>query len=83
MARASEDALANLHGQVALTIQEMMVDPDPVERRRGTELALKFLKDNSITTALESSQNTQALVQHIDATTREDLERLMAQTPDD
>lgn len=80
MGRASEDLLATLHGLVGTRIKDMLNSEDPREVREGVNLALKFLKDNNITSTIDASVPIQQIQDSLP--TREELEKLMTMTPD-
>lgn len=83
MDRAPEEMLAQIHGEVAQGISELINSDHPNSKVKGLELALKFLKDNHITTQIGASPETERLAALAHDTTREDLEKLMQFTPDD
>lgn len=83
MARASDDFLGDIHGMVAFGIRQLIESGDPREMQRGIEMGMKFLKDNSITTQVSASPETQQLMAVADDTTRESLEKLMREVPVD
>ena len=72
--------MAQIHGLVGESIREMLQSDDPRERIAGVDRAMRFLKDNNITTTIEAS----VPIQDIRAAmpTPEELERLMTMTPD-
>lgn len=80
MSRASEDFLAQIHGLVGESIKEMLQSDDPRERIAGVDRAMRFLKDNNITTTIEASVPIQDIRDAMP--TPEELERLMTMTPD-
>jgi hypothetical protein len=80
MGRASEELLAQIHGEVGAAIKELIQSPDPRERLKGIEMGMKFLKDNSITATVQANTSLHDIRQAMP--TADDLERLMTMTPD-
>lgn len=80
MSRASEALLAQIHGLVGQEIVSLLHSDDPRERIAGLDRAMRFLKDNNITTTLEASTPIQEIRAALP--THEELERLMTMTPD-
>lgn len=77
--RASEDSMANLHGQTAHEIARFLKYGTPRLKLATIDKAIKFLKDNSITTTIQSK----SLKRVEDALPSvEELEKLMRLTPD-
>jgi NADPH:quinone reductase-like Zn-dependent oxidoreductase len=80
VSRASEDLLALLHGMVGSELLDQLRSEDPRTRISAVDRAMKFLKDNNITSTVEASvplQDIQAAMP-----TAAELERLMQLTPD-
>lgn len=80
MSRSSEDFLASLHGLVGEKIMQMLQSDDPRDVREAINQAMKFLKDNNITTSIDASPalaNIERLLPSAD-----ELEKLMTMTPD-
>jgi hypothetical protein len=84
MARASEDSLAEIHKMVADGIKQLVQSDDPGEHERGLAMAMRFLKDNSIT-ATPRNDGIASLKETIKAKlpTAEELDRLMHLSPAD
>lgn len=80
MSRASEEILAQIHGLVADEIKAMLESDDLKIRVAGLDRAMKFLKDNQITSTLADPTPISAIQQALP--TREELEKLMTMTPD-
>jgi len=80
MSRASEDLLAQLHGLVGYELMQQLRSDDPRERLAAVDRALKFLKDNNITSTVEASVPLQDI--RAAMPTAEELEKLMSLTPD-
>lgn len=80
MSRASEDLLAQLHGMVGYELLQQLRSDDPRERMGAVDRAMKFLKDNNITSTVEASVPLQDIKAAMP--TAEELERLMTLTPD-
>lgn len=80
MSRASEALLAQIHGLVGAEIVSLLHSDDPRERIAGLDRAMKFLKDNNITSVVEASVPLQQIQEAMP--TAEELERLMQMTPD-
>ena len=80
MSRASEDLLAQLHGMVGYELMQQLRSDDPRERLAAVDRALKFLKDNNITSTVEASVPLQDI--RAAMPTAEELEKLMSLTPD-
>lgn len=80
MSRASEALLAQIHGLVGQEIVSLLHSDDPRERIAGLDRAMRFLKDNNITSTLDASVPIQQI--HASLPSHEELERLMTMTPD-
>jgi len=81
--RASEDFLALLHQEVARKLHEMIASEDPKEAQAALSQAIKFLKDNAITAAVENKElATLSEAARDKLPTMEELERMMQLTPD-
>ncbi len=80
MSRASEDALAALHGAVAETISDFLQDDDPRQRLAAVDRAIRFLKDNNITATVEASEPLRSIADQLP--TAEELEKLMQLSPE-
>jgi hypothetical protein len=84
MPRASEDSLAEIHRMVADGIRQLVQSDDPAEHERGLAMAMRFLKDNSIT-ATPRNDGIASLKETIKAKlpTAEELDKLMRLSPSD
>lgn len=80
MARASEDLLAQIHGMVGREILNQLTHEDPVIRASALSQAMRFLKDNNITSTVEASVPLQQI--RAAMPTADELEKLMQLTPD-
>ncbi len=80
MSRASEDLLAQLHGLVGYELLDQLRADDPQARLAAVDRAMKFLKDNSITSTIEASVPLHDI--QASMPTAEELEKLMTMTPD-
>jgi hypothetical protein len=80
VSRASEELLAQIHGLVGHEIVSLLHSEDPRERVAGLDRAMRFLKDNNITSTIEASVPLQDIKAAMPTT--EELERLMTMTPD-
>ena len=80
MTKASEDFLGAIHGLVAEQIKALLVSENPEDVRSGLNFALKYLKDNNITAAIESSEPMADLSKMLPSA--QELEKLMTMTPD-
>jgi hypothetical protein len=80
MSRASEALLAQIHGLVGQEIVSLLHSDDPRERIAGLDRAMRFLKDNNITSTIEASVPIQQIQDSLPS--HEELERLMTMTPD-
>lgn len=80
MSRSSEDLLAQLHGMVGRELIEQLNAEDPRERLAAVDRAMRFLKDNSITSTVDASVPLRDI--QASMPTAEELERLMTMTPD-
>jgi len=80
MSRSSEDLLAQLHGMVGRELLDQLSADDPQTRLSAVDRALKFLKDNAITSTVEASVPLQQIQDSLP--TAEELEKLMTMTPD-
>jgi hypothetical protein len=84
MGRASEDSLAEIHRMVADGIKQLVQSDDPSEHERGLAMAMRFLKDNSIT-ATPRNDGIASLKETIKKKlpTAEELDKLMRLSPSD
>jgi hypothetical protein len=84
MARASEDSLAEIHKMVADGLRQLIQSDDPFEHQRGLTMAMRFLKDNSIT-ATPRNDGIASLKETVKRKlpTAEELDRLMRLSPSD
>lgn len=80
MSRASEDLLAQLHGLVGFELIEQLQSEDPRTRIAAVDRAMRFLKDNNITSSVEASVPLQTIQANLP--TADELEKLMTMTPD-
>jgi hypothetical protein len=80
MSRASEDLLALLHGMVGSELMKQLQSDDAKERLYAVDRALRFLKDNNITSTIGASVPLQRIQAAMP--TPEELEKLMQLTPD-
>ena len=80
MSRASEDLLAQLHGLVGFELIEQLQSEDPKTRIAAVDRAMRFLKDNNITSSVEASVPLQTI--QANPPTADELEKLMTMTPD-
>ena len=80
MSRASEDLLAQLHGLVGHELIEQLQSEDPKTRIYAVDRAMRFLKDNNITSTVEASVPLQTIQANLP--TADELEKLMTMTPD-
>lgn len=80
MSRASEDLLAQLHGLVGFELIEQLQSEDPKTRIAAVDRAMRFLKDNNITSSVEASVPLQTIQANLP--TADELEKLMTMTPD-
>jgi hypothetical protein len=80
MSRASEDLLAQLHGMVGHELLNQLQSEDDRTRLSAVDRAMKFLKDNNITSTVEASVPLQQIQAAMP--TADELERLMQLTPD-
>jgi hypothetical protein len=80
MSRASEALLAQIHGLVGQEIVSLLHSDDPRERIAGLDRAMRFLKDNNITSTIDASVPIQQIQSALPS--HEELERLMTMTPD-
>lgn len=80
MSRASEDLLAQLHGLVGFELIEQLQSEDPKTRIAAVDRAMRFLKDNNITSTVEASVPLQTIQANLP--TADELEKLMTMTPD-
>lgn len=80
---AREEALGDLHTQVADTLKDLIASPDERVKVSAIQAAIRFLKDNQIS-AERNDEGLNALHQGLRdlAPTREELERLMRVSPD-
>lgn len=80
MSRSSEEFLASLHGLVGEQIRQLLMSDDPRDIKAGIDAGMKFLRDNNITAELEVSPQMGEI--HKLLPTAEELEKIMAMTPD-
>ena len=80
MSRASEDLLAQLHGLVGYELVEQLQSEDPKTRIAAVDRAMRFLKDNNITSTIEASVPLRTIQTNLP--TADELEKLMTMTPD-
>jgi hypothetical protein len=80
VSRASEDLLAQLHGLVGFELIEQLQSEDPKTRIAAVDRAMRFLKDNNITSTVEASVPLQTIQANLP--TADELEKLMTMTPD-
>ena len=80
MSRASEDLLAQLHGLVGYELVEQLQSEDPKTRIAAVDRAMRFLKDNNITSTVEASVPLQTIQSNLPSA--DELEKLMTMTPD-
>ena len=80
MSRASEDLLAQLHGLVGYELVEQLQSEDPKTRIAAVDRAMRFLKDNNITSTVEASVPLQTIQTNLPSA--DELEKLMTMTPD-
>jgi len=84
MGRASEDSLAEIHKMVADGIRQLIESEEPGDSVRGLQMAMRFLKDNSIT-ATPRNDGIASLKETIKQKlpTAEELDKLMRLSPSD
>ena len=80
MSRSTEDLLAQLHGMVGRELLDQLHAEDPRERLAAIDRAMKFLRDNNITSTVEASVPLQDIRSSMP--TADELEKLMQLTPD-
>ena len=80
MSRSSEDLLAQLHGLVGRELLDQLNADDATARLSAVDRAMKFLRDNNITSTL-AAPTPLADIQRA-MPTPEELEELMSKTPD-
>ena len=80
MSRASEDLLALLPGLVGHELIEQLHSEDPKKRIYAVDRAMRFLKDNNITSTVEASVPLQTIQANLP--TADEIEKLMTRTPD-
>jgi hypothetical protein len=80
MSRASEDLLAQIHGMVGQELLNQLHSEDPIVRASALGQAMRFLKDNNITSTVEASVPLQRIKAAMP--TADELEKLMQLTPD-
>ena len=80
MSRSSEDLLAQLHGLVGRELLDQLNADDATARLSAVDRAMKFLRDNNITSTLDAPTPLADIQQAIPTT--EELEKLMTMTPD-
>ena len=80
MSRSTEDLLAQLHGMVGRELLDQLDAEDPRERLAAVDRAMKFLRDNNITSTVEASVPLQDI--RASMPTADELEKLMHLTPD-
>jgi hypothetical protein len=80
MSRASEDLLAQIHGMVGREILDQLHSEDPIARANALSQAMRFLKDNNITSTVQASVPLQKIQAAMP--TANELEKLMQLTPD-
>jgi hypothetical protein len=78
--RADDSTMSDLHGQTAHEISRFLKYGTPRAKLAAIDKAIKFLKDNSITTTLGRSKGLQKVADALPSV--EDLEALMRLTPD-
>lgn len=79
--RADDDTMSALHGQTAHEITRFLKYGTPRAKLAVIDKAIKFLKDNSITTVIGRSKNLKKMEESLPSV--EELEALMKLTPGD
>jgi hypothetical protein len=81
---AKEEELSSLHQAVCDNLKSLMRDEDPKVQVGAIQAAIRFLKDNSITSQSSKDVSLQGLHAELRelAPDREELERLMRISPD-
>ena len=80
MSRSSEDLLAQLHGLVGRELLDQLNADEPQARLAAVDRAMRFLRDNNITSTLAAPTPLADIQKAIP--TADELEKLMTMTPD-
>ena len=80
MSRCPEDLLGELHLMVGFELRDQLNADEPQARLAAVDRAMRFLRDNNITSTLDAPTPLADIQQAIPTT--EELEKLMTMTPD-
>jgi hypothetical protein len=78
--RADDDTMGDLHGRTAHEIARFLKYGTPRARLAAIDKAIKFLKDNSVTSTIGRSRSLQKVADSLPSV--DELEALMRLTPD-
>jgi hypothetical protein len=78
--RASDDSMGNLHGRTEHEISRLLTYGNVKTKLATLGYAIRFLKDNNCTTQIKAENATSKVLNALP--TVEELERLMANSPD-